>query len=94
MLNKKQYTIFSSDSIAGIYLEWVEDYDPIFKAYEQSLSYWKMGALRTKSVRRLSPLVMGFDVRIGMQSLTSLMAKICSDINKFLLPGNILFRGT
>ena len=77
MLNKKQYTIFSSDSIAGIYLEWVEDYDPIFKAYEQSLSYWKMGALRTKSVRRLSPLVMGFDVRIGTQSFTSLMAEIC-----------------
>ena len=63
-------------------MEWVEDYDPIFKAYEQSLSYWKMGALRTKSVRRLSPLVMGFDVRIGMQSFISLMVEICEHINK------------
>ena len=77
ILNKNNTIIFTSDSIAGIYLEWVEDYDPIFKAYEQSLSYWKMGALRTKSVRRLSPLVMGFDVRIGMQSFTFLMAEIC-----------------
>ena len=29
-----------------------------------------------------SPLVMGFDVRIGMQSFISLMVEICEHINK------------
>ena len=50
----KKNTIFSSDSIAGIYLEWVYDYDPIFKAYEQSLSYWKLKVKNRPSISTLS----------------------------------------